>query len=98
MLDNLPALKVSSYSRHRVRLPLRVHLTRNCRRLSVLRCLDGYGQCLGDTAAVKRKPRVSASDDELELAGLETGRDGIFALPKFEVRNMSWVAILMFRV
>ena len=82
VLDNLPALKVSpslQSSQGAVAVESPSHAQLSSIALSVLRCLDGYGQCLDDiAAAVKRKPHdVSIAMVELELAGfVRLGGDG----------------------
>ena len=82
VLDNLPALKVSPSSQSSqgaVAVESPSHAQLSSIALSVLRCLDGYGQCLDDiAAAVKGKPHdVSIAMVELELAGfVRLGGDG----------------------
>ena len=82
VLDNLPTLKILPRSGHSqeavtVTSPSQVQLSPIA--LSVLRRLDGYGQCLDEIAsAVRRKPHdVSLAMVELELAGfVRLGGDG----------------------
>jgi DNA processing protein len=88
VMDNLPMLKILPRSENpqgAVAVESPSHAQLSSIALSVLRRLDGYGQCLDDIAsAIKRKPHdVSLAMVELELAGfVRLGGDGYIRASK----------------